>query len=375
MRIVLAPDSFKESLTAAEAAEAMAAGVRDVVPGADCVLVPMADGGEGFSATVAAALGASWHTATVTGPLGEPVTAGYAIDRQRRLAVLDVAAAIGLDLVAPGERDIMRADTYGVGELVQAALVHDVDEIVIGLGGSATNDGGAGLLRALGVRLSDAAGQPVAPGPAGLARLAAADASGLDEQLRSVRLRLACDVDNPLLGERGASAVFGPQKGASAGQVSELDGLLAGLVQVLGERAAGLAGRPGAGAAGGLGFAFQYLGAEPEPGVGLVAELTGLAEAVEGADLVLVGEGSIDAQTLSGKTPYGVARIAATAGVPVIAFAGRIGPGAEVLLSHGFAALVPIVPGVMDLPAALTQGGANLRRAVATALRLVLLEI
>lgn len=371
MHVVIAPDSFKESLTAIEAAEAMAAGVRDVVPDAQCVLVPMADGGEGFAETVAAALGADLHEVGVTGPLGDPVTATYAVDLSRRLAVVDVAQAVGLDLVARADRDVMRADTFGVGELVLAAVEHDVDELIIGLGGSATNDGGAGLLRALGADLLDDRGASVQPGPAGLQSISSVDLSGVSARAREVRVRLASDVTNPLLGEQGASAVFGPQKGASDDQVDELDALLGRLAELVDPE-----GRtqqsPGAGAAGGLGFALQHaLGATSTPGVEIVAELTGLAAHLDGADLVLTGEGSMDGQTLAGKTPFGVARLAAEPGVPVVGLAGRLGPGADKLLDHGFVALVPIVQGITDLPTALAEGGANLRRAVATSVRLL----
>ena len=386
MRVVIAPDSFKESMTAKRAAEAMRDGVLQVAPTADCVLVPMADGGEGFAATIAAVLGESAveRSVPVTGPLRDEVKALLVIDTDTDRAIFDVASAIGLQLVPSDERDVMRADTAGVGELVTAALDADVDEIVIGLGGSATNDGGSGMLRALGARFLDASGRELLPGPQHLAELHTADLTHLDERLRTVRIRLASDVDNPLRGREGASATFGPQKGASSEQVAWLDEQLAHYVEVL-DLADGLeqgtasqvAEQAGAGAAGGLGFALALLGAQFERGVDVVAQLVGLPAALESADLVLVGEGSLDASTLNGKTALGVAELAGAQATPapVIAFGGRLGPGHENLLEAGFAALVPIVREITDLDTALANGEHNLREAVATTMRLLALSV
>ena len=369
MKVVVAPDSFKESMSAADAAAAMVRGVRAVLPDAECVEVPMADGGEGTTAALVAALDGQWRTVASTDALGRPIEAAYGLSGG--LAVVEVAAAVGIGLVAPAERDVARSSSLGVADLIRDALDAGVTRLVVGLGGSATTDGGAGLLAGLGVRWLDADGNALSPTPAGLAALDHADVSGLDPRLAAVAIELACDVTNPLLGTEGAAAVFGPQKGATPGQVPVLDATLARIADAL--VAAGLPDvrdLPGSGAAGGLGAAFLALGARMRRGVEVVAEAAHLEEAVAGADLVLTGEGSLDRQTLSGKTPAGVADVAARHGVPVIAFAGRLGEGSEELLGRGFAAVVPITTGPCDLATALAQGPANLERAVATALRL-----
>ncbi len=369
MKVVLAPDSFKESMSAAQAVAAMARGVRTVLPDAECVEVPMADGGEGTADALVAALGGQWRTVASTDALGRPIEAAYGLSGG--LAVVEVAAAVGIGLVAPAERDVARSSSLGVADLIRDALGAGATRLVVGLGGSATTDGGAGLLAGLGVRWLDADGNALSPTPAGLAALDHADVSGLDPRLAAVAIELACDVTNPLLGTEGAAAVFGPQKGATPGQVPVLDATLARIADAL--VAAGLPDvrdLPGSGAAGGLGAAFLALGARMRRGVEVVAEAAHLEEAVAGADLVLTGEGSLDRQTLSGKTPSGVADVAARHGVPVIAFAGRLGEGSEELLGRGFAAVVSITTGPCDLATALAQGPANLERAVAMALRL-----
>lgn len=373
MRIVLAPDSFKESMSAAEAAAAMARGVRRVLPGADCVELPMADGGEGTVEAMVATLGGELRSVPVTDALGRPATG--TIGLIGTLAVLEVASAVGIGMVEEELRDPLHATSRGVADLLRAALDAGATRVVVGLGGSATNDGGAGLLVGLGAVLRDAGGQHVDPLPVALDAVAEVDLAGLDPRLAEVEIVLACDVTNPLLGPEGASAVFGPQKGADAASVERLDRALATLVGAL-EEAAGRSVRdvPGAGAAGGLGAALLALGAHRRRGVEVVREAVGLEEAVAGADLVLTGEGSIDAQTLAGKTPAGVAEVAARFDVPVVAFAGRVAPGAEVLLEHGFTAVVPVLPAVTDLPTALREGAANLENAVATALRLITLK-
>ena len=362
MKIVIAPDSFKESLAAPQVAEAIARGWQAVFPEAECLLRPMADGGEGTVDAVLAAAGGERRTCTVSGPLGAPVDAhwGWLDDGT---AVIEMAAASGLHQVAADQRDILRACSQGTGELIRQALDAGARHIILGLGGSATNDGGAGLLRALGVRLLDRAGQPLAPGGAALARLAEIDLSGLDPRLAQVPVLVAADVDNPLCGPHGASAVFGPQKGASPEQVRLLDAALTHYA----ERMAATLGtdhstEPGAGAAGGLGFAARaLLGARFRPGIAVVAELCGLAEAVQGADLVITGEGRLDAQTLHGKTPLGVARIAHAAGVPVIALAGSLGEGYQRLYAAGLSAAFSLAPGPIDLRQACADAAALLQ--------------
>ena len=373
MKFVLAPDSFKESMTAPEAVAAMERGIRTVFPDAECVGVPMADGGEGTTEALVAALGGTHVTVSVQDGLGRRVAARYGHVADEHLAIIEMAAAAGLDLIAAAERDPRITSTYGVGEMIIDALEHGAVRFVVGLGGSATNDGGAGMLQAVGARLLDAAGVDLPPGGAALARLARVDLAGLDPRLGSAVFQIASDVTNPLLGPDGASAVFGPQKGADAQTVRELDEALGTYARVLtatiGRDVSPLAG---AGAAGGLGAAFlAFFDAQMHRGVDVVMAAAHLEDKLPGADYVFTGEGSVDSQTLSGKTPFGVAQAAVRHGVPVVAFTGRIGQDADVLYDHGFAALVPIVQGVSDLPTALTNGPANLEHAVATTCRLL----
>jgi glycerate kinase len=365
MRIVIAPDSFKESMTAAEAAAAIERGVREVLPDADCSVLPMADGGEGTLDALATALAAERHEVDTVDALGRPVRAMFALAPDG-LAVIEVAQAVGLGLL-DGRRDILHASTTGVAALVLAALDAGAAQLLVGLGGTATCDGGAGLLAGLGVRFLDRDGRDVRPDPTGLAALASVDASALDRRAVSVPMTLACDVTNPLLGPAGAAAVFGPQKGATPDQVPVLDGVLASVADAL-----VAAGFPdvrevrGAGAAGGLGAAFLSLGAELRPGFGVVADAIGLEAAIESADLVITGEGSLDAQTGSGKAPAGVAAMAARHGVPVLAFAGRV-PDPDAALLLGFEAVFPIAIDV-PLAEALARGPQFLEAAVAAAL-------
>lgn len=328
MRVVLAPDKFKGSLTAAEVADALAAGLGQTLPGVETEAVPVADGGEG---TVEAALGNGYEsrTATVTGPVGAHVDAEYAISGD--IAVIEMALASGLG-VLPHEdgRPVLDgpgSTSRGTGELIRDALDIGCREIVLGVGGSANSDGGAGMLEALGLRLLDDQGRAVPPGVAGLASLARVDASGLDPRLADVHLVLASDVDNPLTGPRGAAAVFGPQKGLGAGDIPVADENLGRfrdlLAEALGDEARAAAEQPGAGAAGGVGYAALVLGAERRPGIDVVLELVGLAAKLAGADLVITGEGSLDEQSLMGKTPIGVLRSAQELGIATIAVCGR----------------------------------------------------
>ena len=371
MKIVLAPDSFKESMTAVEAAAAMTRGVLQVIPDADCVEVPLADGGEGTTAALVAALGGRLVDVATTDALGRPVLATIGIT-DARTAVVEVAAAVGIGLVAPDERDVMTSTSAGVAPLVRAALDAGARRLVVGLGGSATNDAGAGLLVGLGARLLDSDGHQVGAEPRHLGRVASVDLTGLDPRLADLTIELACDVTSPLLGATGASEVFGPQKGADAAQVQALDAALGVFVLAL-ERSVARPVRdePGAGAAGGLGAAFLALGATRRPGIEVVMEAAGLEERLRGADLVITGEGAVDNQTLAGKTPAGVAEVARRAGVPVIVVAGRVDPSADALLDHGFTAVVPMLRRVTSLVEALDDGPANLEHAVATVMRLV----
>jgi len=371
MKIVIAPDSFKESLTALQVAQAIEAGIRQACPDARTVCLPMADGGEGTTQAIVDGTGGELRHATITGALGEQREAAWGW-LQDRCAVIEMAQAAGLEHAEPAARNVRQASSAGVGELILAALDAGAQRIILGLGGSSTNDGGSGMMVALGARLSDAQGKPLAPGGAALAHLAHIDLSGLDARLKQVRIELACDVDNPLCGASGASAIFGPQKGATPEQVIELDGALQRLAEVM-SNTIGHDHRdtPGAGAAGGLGFAgLTVLNAAFRPGVALVAELTGLAQAVSDADLVFTGEGRMDAQTLHGKTPVGVARVAQAAGVPVIALVGSLGENYQATYAAGITAAFSLVPGPMTLAQACDTAAAQLTARACDIMRL-----
>ncbi|MFE3547444.1 glycerate kinase [Streptomyces kronopolitis] len=336
--MLIAADKFKGSLTAVEVAAHVTAGLRRVIPGLDVVAVPVADGGDG---TVAAALAAGFtrHEARVTGPTGGPVAATFALHADGT-AVVEMAEASGLQHLPDGVFAPLTASTYGTGELLRAALDAGATTLVFGVGGSATTDGGAGMLTALGARLLDADGEPVAPGGGPLRELATADLSGLDPRLAATRIVLASDVDNPLTGPKGAPAVYGPQKGASEADVATLDAALAHYAEVLaravGPRAADAALAPGAGAAGGLGYgALVGLDAAFRPGIEVMLDVLGFAPALAGADFVITGEGSLDAQTLHGKAPAGVAAAARAAGVDVAAVCGRLRLPPEALRAAG----------------------------------------
>ena len=363
MKLVIAPDSFKESMSAERVALAIAAGWREVFAEAEIRLCPMADGGEGTVEAVLSATGGERRERQVCGPLGIPVTAHWGWLPDERQAVIEMAAASGLHWVAAEQRDARITTTYGTGELVLAALDAGARRIILGIGGSATNDGGAGLLEALGARLLNEEGQPIGRGGAALTDLQRIELAGLDTRLAATEIIIAADVDNPLCGPHGASHVFGPQKGASADQVEQLDHALSHFADVM-AAALGQDYRdvPGVGAAGGLGFAARaVLGARFRPGIELVAELSGLAEAVQGADLVITGEGRLDGQSLHGKTPVGVARIARAAGVPVIALAGSLGEGYQRLYEAGIDAAFSLVPGPLSLEQAMLEGEQQLQ--------------
>jgi glycerate kinase len=341
VRVVIAPDKFAGTLSAAEAAAAIAAGWRSAAPTDRLVTVPVADGGEGFLDAIAASVRAVRREVEVRDPLGRAVQAAYLLTDDRT-ALIECAAAAGLRLVAREDRDPRLATSAGVGELMLAALDAGATRLVVGLGGSATNDGGAGLAQALGLRLLDAAGRDLPPGGAALAGLVRVDGSGLDPRLASTEVVLASDVDSPLTGPSGATAVFGPQKGADPTAVVELDAALGHWADVLArDRPAttGLASAAGAGAAGGLGFALLALcSAAVRPGIELVIELTGLRAAVAAADLVVTGEGRLDGQSLRGKAPAGVAALAQEHGLPCVAIAGQVDVGRQQLAAAGISA-------------------------------------
>ncbi|MFF7231244.1 glycerate kinase [Streptomyces sioyaensis] len=364
--MLIAADKFKGSLTAVEVAEHVTAGLRRVLPGLDVAAVPVADGGDG---TVAAALAAGFtrHEARVTGPTGTPVTATFAL-RGDGTAVVEMAEASGLQHLPDGVFAPLTASTYGTGELLRAALDAGATSIVFGVGGSATTDGGAGMLAALGARLLDADGEPVAPGGGPLRELAAADLSGLDPRLATTRIVLASDVDNPLTGPKGAPAVYGPQKGASEADVATLDAALAHyaevLAQAVGPRAADVALAPGAGAAGGIGYgALVALDAVFRPGIEVMLDVLGFAPALARATFVITGEGSLDAQTLHGKAPAGVAAAARAAGLEVAAVCGRLQLTPEALQAAGIRRAYALTDLEPDPARCMAEAGPLLERA------------
>ncbi|WP_030762429.1 glycerate kinase [Streptomyces griseus] len=341
--VLVAADKFKGSLTAVQVAERVTAGLRKVVPGLSVEALPVADGGDG---TVAAAVAAGFERreVRVTGPVGGTVTAAFAL--RGTTAVVEMAEASGLQLLPAGTFAPLTATTYGSGELLRAALDAGATTLVFGVGGSATTDGGAGMLAALGARFLDAAGEPVGPGGAALAELATADLTGLDPRFDGVDLILASDVDNPLTGPKGAPAVYGPQKGATPEDVETLDAALAHYAQVLekaiGPKATELAASPGAGGAGGIGYGALLLGAGFRPGIELMLEVLGFAPALERATLVITGEGSLDEQTLHGKAPAGVAAAARAVGKDVVAVCGRLALPPETLGAAGIRRAYPL---------------------------------
>ncbi|WP_122613909.1 glycerate kinase [Pseudomonas viridiflava] len=351
MKIVIAPDSFKDSLSAQAVADAIASGLAEVWPDAELVKCPMADGGEGTIEAVLDACEGQWMSAQVSGPLGDSVSAQWGWLAQSRTAIIEMAMASGLQLLTLKQRDACLTSTEGTGQLISAALDAGAQRVILAIGGSATNDGGSGMLSALGARFLDRNDQPLPRGGRALTDLARIDLSDLDPRLANVRVEIAADVDNPLCGPTGASHIFGPQKGASPDQVLALDAALAHFA----DHSARTLGRdlrdsPGSGAAGGMGFAAKaYLNASFRAGVEVVADLTGLEQALVGADLVITGEGRFDAQTLRGKTPLGVARVAQRQRIPVIVLAGTLGEGYEQLYRHGISAAFALTSGPMDL--------------------------
>ena len=379
MKIVIAPDSYKESLSALEVAQAVEAGFRQVFPDADYVLVPVADGGEGTVDAMVAATGGRKETVTVSGPLGEPVEAFYGLTGEGDTAVIEMAAASGLALVPPDRRNPLLTSSRGTGELIRAALDAGARRFILGIGGSATNDGGAGMVQALGARLLDLEGRELDGSGGDLARLERIDVSALDPRLAECRIEVACDVDNPLTGARGASAVFGPQKGATPEMVQALDANLARFARIV-ERDLGVAvdAVPGAGAAGGMGAAMlAFFGATLKPGIEIVTAAVDLDDHVRDADLVITGEGRIDFQTVHGKTPIGVARVAKRHGKAVIGIAGSLGADVGVVHAHGIDAVFSVLGKPCTLDEALRDAAANVEltaRNVAAVLRIGLVR-
>jgi len=365
MKIIIAPDSFKESLSAECAAMAIEDGFRAVFPELEAVRLPVADGGEGTVDALIAATGGHRIDIEVTDPQGHRVRGFYGVNGKGDCAVIEMAAASGLMLVPAGQRDPLTATSFGTGELIRHALDGGIRHIILGIGGSATVDGGIGMVQALGGRFTDAQGIDLPWGGAALAQLAAIDLSQLDPRLAQCRIEVACDVENPLTGPCGAAAVFGPQKGASAQDVQVLDAALAHLAAVIFRHlGVNVLEWPGGGAAGGMGVAARlFLRGNMRSGIDIIMDAIGLEEAMQGATLVITGEGRLDQQTINGKAPVGVARLAQRHHVPVIGLAGILGEGVEVVHQHGLEAVFSILPRLAPLETVLEQGEENLRYA------------
>jgi glycerate kinase len=364
LRVLIAPDSFKGSMSSLEAGDRMAAGLRASFSSVEVEQALLADGGEGTVDALIRACGGEKVFRRVTGPLGEPVEAAYGLLPDGRV-VLEVAAASGLPLVPKGERDPWRTTSRGTGELLRDALKHSPSEIVVGLGGSATVDGGIGLLQALGVRILDRDGREVPPGGQALGMVERIDPAGIDPRILQTRIVVAGDVDNPHTGPEGAVPVFAPQKGADPQMLPRLKAGMEHYARRLDAVGKAVSLRPGSGAAGGLGAALVALcGAELVPGFSLIAEVMGLEEKIAASDLVLTGEGRIDGQSLHGKGPVGLARMAKRQGVPVVAFTGAVGEDVKTLEAEGFAAVLPIVDGPIPPEEAMQRGGELLEQSV-----------
>ncbi|WP_003545732.1 glycerate kinase [Desulfotomaculum nigrificans] len=364
MKIVIAPDSFKESLTALQVSNAIEKGFKEILKNAEYIKIPMADGGEGTVQSLVDATNGKIIKKEVIGPLGKPVEAFFGILGDGKTAVIEMAAASGLHLVPHEERNPLITTTWGTGELILAALDYEVDHIIIGIGGSATNDGGAGMAQALGAKLLNHEGKQIGYGGGALNHIAAIDISEMDPRLQNVKIEVACDVNNPLVGPTGASAVYGPQKGATPEMVQFLDQNLNHYAEIIKrDLNKDVKEIPGAGAAGGLGAGLlAFLSAELKRGVDIVISATNLEQHIQGASLVITGEGKIDSQTINGKTPIGVAKIAKKYGIPVIGIGGNIAKDSGIVYEHGIDALFSIVPRVTSLQDAMENAEKYVRQ-------------
>lgn len=360
MKIVVAIDSFKGCMTSSQAGTAAKEGILRALPDAEVIVRPMADGGEGTVDALAAGHEKEEVQADVNGPLGDPAKARYAV-LDGKTAVMEMSAAAGITMIAKEDLNPYKTSTYGVGQMIADALDRGCREIILGIGGSATNDGGAGMLQALGFGLLDADGKQIPPGAQGLENLASIQKQHVHPGLTECRIRVVSDVSNPLTGEQGASAVFGPQKGATPEMVQKLDQWLShyAKVSVSAEPDAD-PDYPGSGAAGGLGFALRtFLHAELMPGVDLVLEFTGMEEAVKDADVLITGEGQIDRQTVMGKAPSGIAKLGKKYGIPVLAFSGSVTDDARYCNSHGITAFFPVLRKIATLEEAMDTAQAE----------------
>ena len=372
-KYVVAPDSFKESMTAKEVCDAMEKGIKKADSAAEVIKVPMADGGEGTVDSLVDATQGQRVIVEVTGPLGNKISAYYGILGNGTTAVIEMAKASGLEIVEKKKRNPMITTTFGTGELIRDALDHNVKEIIIGLGGSSTNDGGSGMAQALGAKLLDQNNHQIPFGGGNLDKLDKIDISNLDSRLQDVKIILASDVTNPLIGKDGASRVFGPQKGATPEMVEKLENNLQHYAKIIKrDLNKDVASVSGAGAAGGLGAGLMaFTTCKMRQGVDIAIEVTKLEEKVKSADYVFTGEGGTDFQTIFGKTPYGVAKLGKKYHKPVISLAGYLGEGIDSLYSEGFTAIFGIIPGACDLSTALKNGPSNVARTTENIVRLL----
>jgi glycerate 2-kinase len=377
VKIIIAPDSYKGSLTAKEVSDSIERGIRKVYSDAQIEKVPMADGGEGTVQSLVDGTGGRIIKVRVKDPLLRDVDSFYGILGDGKTAVIEMAAASGLPLISEDEQNPMKTTTYGTGELIKHALDKGCTNIIIGIGGSATNDGGAGMVKALGVKLLDKKNEDVGFGGGSLEKIHSIDISGMDPSIKDCKVIAACDVDNPLCGPSGASYVFGPQKGADEEMVRLLDRNLANYAQVVKkDLGIDIMDLPGSGAAGGLGGGLMaFLNANLKRGIDIVIETTRLEEKMKDADLVITGEGMIDFQTAFGKTPFGVAKIAKSYGIPIIAIAGGIGADAESLYEKGFDSIFSIVPKPIPLKESMSEGSTLLEKAAERVMRAVKINL
>jgi len=375
MNIVITPDSFKESMTALEAASAIEDGFKQIIPQAKYTKVPMADGGEGTVQSVIDATGGTLKKMRVTGPLFESIEASYGLSGDKKLAVIEMASSSGLEKIGVEKRNPLLTTTLGFGELIYDALEEGVDELLLGIGGSATNDGGAGMVMALGGELFDKKGKSISPNGEGLRDLDTIDLSDLHSRIKEVSVKVASDVDNPLTGKNGAAYIYAPQKGGTSEQIKILDQNLNHYADRISEELnKKVKNKPGAGAAGGLGAGLiAFLDADLQRGGDLLVELLGLDNTIKTADLVITGEGNINHQTIYGKTPVAIAKVAKKHGVPVIAIAGSLSEGYESVYDEGIDAVFSIIPEISELKTILKEGNQNIKKTatnVATVLNL-----
>nr|WP_255460067.1 glycerate kinase [Leptotrichia sp. oral taxon 223] len=365
MKVVISPDSFKESMSAKEVCDCVERGILSIFPEWEIKKVPMADGGEGTLESLIDATNGKIYNEETLNPLGEKIISKYGILGDKNIAIIEMASTSGIELIPSEKRNPYITTTYGTGQLMLKALDHDVERIILGIGGSATTDGGAGMLQALGAKLTDENGREIGFGGFELGKLAKIDFSNLDERLRKVEILVACDVSNPLTGKNGAAHVFGPQKGATPQMVEVLDNNLSHYAKIV-KRDLNMEINdvPGAGAAGGLGAGLLTLGGILKKGIEIVIDAADLEEKLKDADLVITGEGGMDKQTIYGKTPFGVAELAKKYNIPVIGIAGNLGNGYEILYDNGFDAIFSIMPGVRTLETALASGSVNVENTV-----------